>query len=116
MIRVDFSTDIESAVRSLTDVGHAAHGTLLEIGDMLAWEAELRAKLEAPWQDRTGNARRTLDGWCRADEADEDTIYVGLSGHMEYSPVLELGHDGRYAVIFPVISEIAQRLKNMRLI
>lgn len=115
MIKVAFSVDVNGAVSALTGIGGTTENAVLQMGETLAQEAELSAKLLAPWQDRTGNARRTLDGWSYRDESDADTFYIGLSGHMEYSPVLELGHDGRYAIIVPVISELADRLKNMRL-
>lgn len=70
----------------------------------VASEMESVAKRDAPWTDRTGNARRTLAGVCMSDG---DDIYVGLAGYMSYSPKLELGYGGRYAILQPVVESYA---------
>lgn len=67
-----------------------------------AAEMEGYAKQNAPWTDRTGNARRTMSGFIM--QADEDTLLIGVAGHMSYSPNLELYYGGRYAILLPTVN------------
>jgi hypothetical protein len=71
----------------------------------------------APWEDRTGNARSGL--FCAVEEASGDLVRIYLShGHtIEYGQWLELAHGKRYAVIMPtmeanlpVIEDMLQRI------
>lgn len=80
-----------------------AHGTAA-----VAAEMETYAKQNAPWIDRTGNARRTLSGFVAQDG--EDTLLVGIAGHMYYSPNLELHYGGRYAILAPTTDMYAPRI------
>lgn len=63
--------------------------------DMENW-----AKENAPWQDRTGDARERLHATV------EETGPIGtivLSHGVDYGWALEIGHGGRYAIIAPAI-------------
>ncbi len=62
---------------------------------------ETDAKLNAPWTDRTGNARRTMTGESLCVPLGVKKLSV--IGKMEYSPRLELSYDGRYSVLFPTV-------------
>lgn len=70
----------------------------------LNWAGELegRAKKNAPWTDRTGNARNGLFGNVSVSK-DEAVIVLGHS--MEYGVFLELANDGRYAILQPTINK-----------
>ncbi len=74
----------------------------------VAAEMETSAKQNAPWTDRTGNARRTLAGFVR--QTGEDTLLIGIAGHMSYSPKLELYYNGRYAILLPTVDLYAPRI------
>jgi hypothetical protein len=65
-------------------------------GDMERW-----AKNNAPWTDRTGNARSSL----HADVADSPGVVaeITLSHGVEYGIWLEIAHAGRFAIIAPAI-------------
>lgn len=56
----------------------------------------------APWNDRTGNARRNLHAWAVATAASV-TLYVGHG--VSYGVTLELGHQGRFAILWPAIRQ-----------
>lgn len=71
----------------------------------VAAEMEGYAKLNAPWTDRTGNARRTMTGF--AQWSDSGDLVVGVAGHMDYSPKLELRHGRRYAILVPTVDAYA---------
>ena len=64
------------------------------------------AKQNAPWRDRTGNARRTLLGTSMGFPFGKKC--VSIVGRMYYSPNLELDYGGRYSILFPTL------LKNYR--
>lgn len=57
------------------------------------------AKDNAPWTDRTGNARQSIDGGFKWD-GDKCMSYV--SGNMDYSPYLELAHANKNGDDIPV--------------
>ena len=63
---------------------------------------EGNAKQYADWQDRTGNARNSIQGnfnW----KGKKATIE--LSGNVDYFVYLELAHEKKYAVLIPTIQK-----------
>ncbi|WP_123053147.1 hypothetical protein [Clostridium sp. JN-1] len=48
------------------------------------------AKNNAPWKNRTGNARQTIKGGSKWESQSKCSAYI--AGNMEYSPYLELAH------------------------
>lgn len=84
-------------------------------GDMETW-----AKQNAPWQDRTGDARERLHATV------EETGPIGtivLSHGVDYGIWLEVAHSGAYAIIAPAIDYWApivfrdiQRMMNLGLV
>lgn len=80
-----------------------------------AADMEQYAKENRPWTDRTGNARRTLEGVFSSSSSPSpspsgDSITVGVEGHMPYSPILELGYGGRFAILAPTVRHFAPDL------
>lgn len=62
------------------------------------------AKTNAPWTDRTGNARSGLFGTAERDLAGKMvTIFLSHGAVIDYGIWLELCNDGRYAVIMRTI-------------
>ena len=99
--------DIINAVRALEAIQTATAEQLVQAGGSVADEMEQYAKANAPWCDRTGNARRTLEGFCGA----EGTKYtIGVCGNMPYSPKLETGFQGRYAILVPTLDTYTPRM------
>lgn len=76
---------------------------------------EAYAKDNAPWTDRTGNARQGLTGSVR--DISETVVHLYLSHKMDYGVYLELKHSGRYAIILPTLEahygEIKRRLDSI---
>jgi len=89
----------------------AAVGVLMTL---FAGKIEAYAKANAPWTDRTGNARQTL--FTVVDLA-TDMVTLYLSHGMEYGKFLELCNSGKYAIIMPALQaaygEISQALKDL---
>jgi len=65
-----------------------------------AAEAEQIAKANAPWTDRTGDARKLIKGSVIDDK---DAIGIQLMHRVEYGPYLERDGDGKYAILKPTI-------------
>jgi hypothetical protein len=94
-----------------------------------AAEAEQMAKADAPWEDRTGTARRLLKGVVIDGKTDtvldiegddgkggfknvgtvtvaaENSIGFALAHRVEYGAYLETANDGRYAVLRPTVDK-----------
>jgi hypothetical protein len=70
---------------------------------VLAAEMQQWAKDNAPWMDRTGDARAGLRG-----EVDEEVGAIGViilthDPLLDYPIWLEIAHQGRFAIIAPAI-------------
>lgn len=76
--------------------------------DKTVADAATYARLNAPWTDRTGNARNGL----MADHDKEDMVWHRLTVYhtMPYGYWLEIRWSGRYAIIGPTLVHIAQDL------
>lgn len=87
------------------------------LADFFAQKMQDEARRDAPWQDRTGNARSGL--FAIAEQAANDLVTIYLShGHsVYYGKFLELSHGAKYAVIMPTIErnlpEIEYQLKRL---
>lgn len=81
-----------------------AKAALALFADTEALRMEGEAKRNAPWVDRTANARNSLQGdagWRGRK------LVIRLSGNMDYSVFLELANDKKYAIIYPTIQKHA---------
>lgn len=59
------------------------------------------AKTNAPWIDRTGNARQSIRGYT--EWVNNHTLNIGISGGMDYSPYLEFCNNKKYAILYPTL-------------
>lgn len=73
---------------------------LLAISYFYASEIENWMKANAPWTDRTGNARQSL--YANVDELVAE-IVITFGHGVSYGKFLELRHMGAYAIISPAI-------------
>ena len=67
-----------------------------------AGQLEGQAKDNAPWTDRTGNARNGLFGNIAIGK---DEVVIRLGHSMDYGIFLELARDGRYAILSPIMNK-----------
>lgn len=86
---------------------------VLAIGKHIATKAQNEMRTNAPWTDRTGNARSGL--FSIAEQAARDVVIIYLShGHtIEYGHYLELSRGGRYAIITPTMEKMYPEIKRM---
>lgn len=67
-------------------------------------KAEAYAKTNRPWQDRTGNARNSIQG---GSIQEDKSVKVYVSGNVDYFVYLELAHQKRFAILNPTIEKHA---------
>ncbi|MBT9156908.1 MAG: hypothetical protein DDT37_01899 [Firmicutes bacterium] len=101
-------------VENLEAWAERQRGAIVALARNWAGQLEGRVKRDAPWMDRTGNARAGLYG---SIEVRPDEILIRVGHSMEYGVFLELARDGRYAILKPTIDaavpEVSRSLKRL---
>jgi len=93
-------TDIKAAVRRLAKRFNET------VSVKYANDAEQMAKQNAPWEDKTGDARKLIKGIVINEE---DVIGFGISHRVEYGKYLERDGDGKYAILKPTIEALRSK-------
>ncbi len=91
----------EEVIRNLGLWSERQRAAGIALAKNWAGQLEGRAKTNAPWQDRTGNARGGLFGTVAIEG---NKIFIRVAHSMEYGVSLELGYDGRFAILKPTVS------------
>ena len=73
---------------------------------------ETAAKQDAPWTDRTANARQSLH-YEVVPDLSRDIVELYLAHGMEYGLWLEVRWAGKYQILWPTISEHLTPIKQM---
>lgn len=71
-------------------------------GQVAADKMASQAKMGAPWTDRTSNARQSIQGFSYFEKS---TLFIGISGGVDYFPYLELANEKKYAILYPTLQE-----------
>lgn len=66
-------------------------------------QLEMHAKMNAPWADRTGEARNGLTAYVHEESGE---IVLELAHTAEHGYWLELIQDGRFAIIMPTLEAL----------
>lgn len=77
------------------------HAALAAVGELLAARLEAYARANAPWTDRTGQARQGLTGLAVAAR---DLVAVYLYHQADHGVFLELARGGPYRIILPTLT------------
>lgn len=102
MTRIEWRGD-RDMIRNLDIYGNKSREAVIAVAKYFERVMETAAKNNAPWTDRTGNARQTLNAFV--DETSKDFVELFLAHGMEYGVYLEVRWSGKYAVIWPTIEE-----------
>ena len=65
------------------------------------------ARSNAPWEDRTGDARSGLDAEFYGDD---NAVGITLFHTVDYGPFLEIRWGGKYAIILPTVEAMGPKL------
>lgn len=85
----------------LRPYGRAVQAAVVRLAEYWAAILERAAKDDAPWTDRTANARQGLHTFVQ--ELANDTVILYLAHGVDYGVYLETKYAGRYAIIWPTI-------------
>lgn len=84
------------------------------VAQYIATKMQNEAKANAPWTDRTGNARSGLFGTAEYDAAQKIvTIFLSHGATINYGVSLELAHGGAYAILMRTIETNLPELQDM---
>ncbi len=95
---------------------------LTKIAEYFAPILESSAKENAPWTDRTANARQSLRAYIGTDapagypssqQLAKEVVELFLSHGVEYGVNLETGFAGRFAIIYPTLQQHAPDIQRM---
>jgi len=98
-------SDLTIRVKAFGDRFLAA---VLAVGHLIAAEAEAYAQANAPWIDRTGQARQGLR--AVALELGATAVAIVLYHQAAHGKWLELCNQGRYAIILPTLVQMYGRV------
>ncbi len=97
--------------RAVEQYGARVFVAIKAVADFTAQRLQGDARNDAPWQDRTGNARSGLFGV--AEQVAQEIVEIYLAHTMKYGLFLELAHGGRYAVIIKTMERDFPELTRM---
>ena len=83
---------------------------IVQLAERMADEIVEYMKSEAPWQDRTGEARANLFTLVQHEAGQMVSILLSHGSLIPYGVYLELGYGGRFAIIAPSIDWFGPRL------
>lgn len=86
---------------NLTQMDDKVRRGMVAAANYVAPQAESFMKSEAPWTDRTGNARQGLGAKV---ESSGDRVAIILYHSVDYGVWLEVRWGGKYAIIEPAIA------------
>jgi hypothetical protein len=103
----------EGMIRALELYGEKALAAVYAIAGKIAEKMQNESQQNAPWQDRTSNARSGLFSDVEMEAAEAIvTIYLSHGHTIFYGKFLELAHGAKYAIIMPTIeSNLAELMK-----
>ena len=88
----------------------AIHRGAFLICQRYAPEIESWMKANAPWTDRTGNARQTLN--TEVEQVVNQMVSLAFSHGVDYGVYLELDYGGRFAIIGPAMDHFVSKIWN----
>jgi len=97
----NFTFDLSGINRGLEQYMARVSVAIRRVAEYYAPILENYAKTNAPWTDRTANARQSLHTFV--EELSRNVVALYLSHGMNYGIHLETRYAGRYAIIWPTI-------------
>ncbi len=93
--------DISNVLTNLSKTDTKAQMAFDMVASDIASDFEAKAKQEAPWTDRTGMARKSLNGYVT--HPSKTKIHVNLAHGVDYGIWLEMAHEKRFAIVEPIV-------------
>lgn len=102
-----FNIDISGVLEGLSEVELRTRMALGLYGDTSGKKLAAKAKKDAQWEDRSGQARQTIEG---GSEWEGDKIDIYVAGNKDYSPYLEFANEKKYSVLKPTVDEMTSEI------
>lgn len=101
---------LESVNDNLIAFDKTLHQNIKQAVERLADEMVEYAKANAPWNDRTGDARQGLQSAVVWQDEDHFTILLGHGAEIYYGVWLEVRWGGKFAIILPTIEHFMPQI------
>lgn len=102
-----FYCDVSPIRRGLERFEKAATDAMKHACKETSGEMQEYAKANAPWRDRTGNARAGLKGSWGMNQY---VYYIKLAHSVSYGVYLELSMEKRFEIIAPTMAKYSDRV------
>lgn len=113
-VGIVWRTPPDQLAKAIEQYGEKVLDAVVALAQYTATQMQNAAKRNAPWTDRSGNARSGLYGTAEADFARKVVvIYLSHGAMIDYGVWLELANGGRYAVIMRTMEAHLPELKRM---
>lgn len=104
----------DQLARAIDQYGEKVLVAVAAVAGRIATIMQNSAKNNAPWTDRTGNARSGLFGTAETDMSKKMVIiYLSHGAMINYGVWLELAHGGKNAIIMKTLERHLPELKEM---
>jgi hypothetical protein len=111
---IRWSTPPSELATAIERYGDRVLQAVAAVAQYVATQMQNQAKADAPWTDRTGNARTGLFGTSEADfGAKVVTIYLSHGATISYGVWLELAASGKWGVIMRTMESHYEPLMQM---
>ena len=102
--------DGNEVIKNLNELEGRVKAGLEVIGQTVGAQMKSYAQANAPWTDRTGNARGGLDYDCKWEGT---TLDISVFHTVDYGIWLEIAHAQRFAILQDARNSQVETLKNM---
>jgi len=99
--------------KAVEQYGDRVFVAILAVAQQIAVQAQNDMRRNAPWTDRTGNARNGLFSIATQAAADVVMLYLSHGTAVWYGVFLETRYAGKYAVIIPTMQRLLPGLEKM---
>lgn len=119
-MKVTIQLDIKPVINKMNEIEKDFDTSLTTskinlLMDIASKQIESWAKDNAPWTDRTGDARKRLQALTYSEQ--RNVITIAISHHVNYGIWLELANQRKYAILEKALlqnkAEIVRALKNL---
>jgi hypothetical protein len=108
-VSITWKRSPDHLAQAIRTYGEKVEQSALAAADNLARQAALEMRQEAPWQDQTGEARRSLFG--RAWQSPDGKVTLTLGHGVDYGIYLEFKNGGRFAIVGPTLLRLYPELE-----
>ncbi len=110
-VRVEWDGSLDEMGDRIVTYGEQVLDAVRRIAEYFEPVLESYAKQNAPWRDRTGNARQSLHTFTR--NLAEEAVALYLAHGMDYGIWLEVRWSGKYAIIWPTLEAHLEAISAM---